>query len=343
MNKAMGEKDLILALRAQGVGAAEARDLAVVAGALALVSDPEIDAAFADALEARLLAEPLEAETTSPVVTQMPRPLTPVLRPVPAPETSRPMAPVIPLPRRRFTMRKTFAIAIAAAMLLALPVAASANALPSSPFYRVKIALETLRLGLTRGDLAKGFYELNRAGVRLGEADQEASLGDNAHVVQALTMMRRSQANGSRLIQSGSPSLSDLERLRTTLLGYAKQLASLLPNVDSATRSSVLATIRQGETLANTIAPRLGIPVAAAVALPVTAGGSTTGGISQSETSSGSAGTSAGGSDSGDISKDPSGTAQKRVHDGVDGGCRVPGSANGLGGVTAPLAKVLCN
>ncbi|MFN2640399.1 MAG: DUF5667 domain-containing protein [Actinomycetota bacterium] len=339
----MGEKQLVLALRAQGASAAEARDLALVAGALALVPDPEIDAAFADALEARLLSEPIEQPVQAPstVVTPIRRTIVlPEARPA-APKTKAPIATVTPLPRRKYTMRKTLAIAIAAAMLLALPVAASANSLPTSPFYRVKIAMEQLKLHFMGSDTSKGFYELDRAGTRLDEADQLASLGDNKHVTQVLAMMRASQRNGSNLIQGDSPTVSELARLRSLLLGYAEQLTTLLPQVNMTARSSVLATIRQGQSIANKLAPVLGLTIAA-VKLPEVSAPSASFDQSGGSTAAPSRTSASDGSDGSDISKDPGGSATKRVHDGVDGGCSVPGSANGLGDLAAPLAKVVC-
>jgi hypothetical protein len=344
----MGEKELVLALRAQGASAAEARDLALVAGALALVPDPEIDAAFADALEARLLSEPVSSSDASPAVTSLrpvPTVLRPAARPTPArrpvaalsPQTTRTIAPVIPLPRRRHTMRKALAVAIAAAMLLALPVAASANALPSSPFYRLKIGIEQLRLHFTPGDVNKGFYDLERAGIRLDEADQENVLGHDDKVVQAMAMMRRSQSHGSALITGGSPSASDLERLRSTLLSYASELATLLPQVDSSARSSVLATLRQGQAIAKTL---LGSTAAASIGLPAASDPSAPSVDDTSSTAS-SGGNAGSPPDSSDVN-DPVGGGQKRIKKGVDGGCRVPGSANGLGDLAAPLAQVLC-
>src|SRR5438093_12750549 len=113
MNKAVLDKELVLALRAHGASAVEARELAAVAGALSLGPDPEIDSAFADALEARLMGEPMGTAAPMGVVA----PLRPTRSTAPAvPEADRrTIAQVIPLPRRRFTVRKALVAAIAAA------------------------------------------------------------------------------------------------------------------------------------------------------------------------------------------------------------------------------------
>lgn len=349
MKAGMGEMQLALSLRAQGASHTEVRNLVGVAQALAVVPDPEIDAAFADALEARLLTEGLEL---SPEVTPLRRPVRsarparraarPAFRPVETTRSSR-TAAVVPLPRRRFVVRKAMAVAIAAAMMLALPVAAGAQALPSSPFYKVKIAMEDVRSFFTGGDLAKGFYELSRAQTRFDEASQLLALGDAEHAAKTISSMKQHQRKGTQLILGASPSPADLERVEDYMRDLVGQLQDLLPQADSASRSTILDAIRQAEAIADNLAGttdmRLVNPadVLSKIAVDVQSPSGTT---TQSP-----AGTTPGEDNGGGSNAEPEDPVEgggKKVKDGVDEGCRVPGSANGLGDVVAPLAKVFC-
>lgn len=340
MSYAMGEKELVLSLRAQGASAAEVRNLVAVAGALAVVPDPEIDATFADALEARLMTEGLEtAVRTSRVVTPLRRaqirPAVPVRR-APAPR----IATVTQLPRRRFVIRKTLAAAIAAAMLLALPVAAGANALPSSPAYSVKMALENFRMHLTTGEMAKAFYELQRASTRLGEIEQTLTIGDTTGAAEAARRMKNSQSHAGRLILAGSPSTADLRRAVKILRGQAANLADLLPKATGKAVSPMLDAIRTSQALANEVAAELGAPPAAPIALPATG---TESASSDRPTTAGPSSSDRGAPDAGKpVDGKTTDDANTRVHNATQPTCQAPGSANGLGEILAPLAKVIC-
>jgi hypothetical protein len=355
MMKSMGEKDLILSLRAQGAGVAEARDLAYVAGALAVVPDPEIDAAFANELEATLMAE-FDAQM-APNVTQL-RPAQPMRRieqpaaAVAAPKTTKtssaPIATVIPLPRRKLVIRKAMAAAIAAALMLALPVAASANALPSSPMYKGKLALEDIRGFFTSG-AAKGFFYLQRAKTRSEELAQETALGHTAVLAKVARLMQSEQAEGTKLILGSNPTAAELAQAAGTLREISQQLSSLLNVVPAAVRPTVLGALNKANALATsldgtangTLLPKMAIPVPAAPGDPTAAVQPASPSSGSTASTGSTAGTGAGGGSTGGAQA-PTGGGTRTGDITAPDTCQVPGSADGLTDVTAPLAKVMC-
>lgn len=345
MMKSMGEKDLVLSLRAQGATTAEARDLVAVAGALALVPDPEIDATFADALEATLMAEFDQQVST---VKQL-RPVRPAAAgPVAVPsktQTSKPaaIATVTPLPRRKLVLRKTLAAAIAAVLIMALPVAASANALPSSPLYKGKLAIEEMRLFFTTGEMAKGFYHLERAKLRGEEMAQEAALGHTEVLVKVAALMQAEQRTGMRLILGANPNAAQLAQAADALRDISQQLTTLLPQVPQAVRPPIIATVNMTNDLANRLATSLNGTSVLGLTLPA---------LPEAETPEGSSAPAPSTPDAGSSPSAPTPPEDPGNGDGDTGkkssdiqapeACQVPGSANGLTDVTAPLAKVFC-
>lgn len=269
MMTSMGEKDLVLSLKAQGAKTAEARDLVAVAGALALVPDPQIDAAFADELEAVLMAE-FDAQHSTVTQLRRARPAAAPAKTVKTVPTAKPatIATVTQLPRRKMVIRKAMAAAIAAVLMMALPVAASANALPSSPFYKGKLAMEEFRLFLTHGDMAKGFYHLERARIRGEEMSQEAALGHAAVLVKVAGMMQAEQREGMRLILGANPTAAELAQAASTLRGISQQLTDMLPQVPQAARQPIIATVKLANDLANKLSTGLNTDVLG-VSLPV--------------------------------------------------------------------------
>jgi hypothetical protein len=149
-------------------------------------------------------------------------------------------------------IRKAMAAAIAAALMLALPVAASANALPSSPLYKGKLALEDMRMWFTHGNMAKGFYMLQRAKTRGVEMAEESAQGHTAVLLKVAALMQAEQQEGMSLILSAKPSAEQLAQAASTLRDISAQLTTLLPQVPQAARPPNLQT----ETFANELASR---------------------------------------------------------------------------------------
>lgn len=246
MSSRSGGNELALALSLEGraqPASPEVARLVALAETLAGLPDPLIDPKFAARLEARLMEEELAEEQNRALrVAPKPsvRPAEPVRR-----------AKVHPLPRRRVVIRRGLIAAALAVMLMALPIAASAGALPGSPFYSLKLGIERIELAFAGGPEAKAFKHLELAGTRLDEAAQLVALGRGDAVSATLDRMAAEQRTGTTLIlgfPAGRPAVTRAAQiLRTQTAGLSALAAKASPELraavlDAAAASDALAT-----------------------------------------------------------------------------------------------------
>lgn len=274
---AVAEPEVALAFALErGVVRPDVRSLVEIARTLTLVPDPSIDPGFAARLEARLLSEGTQ---TAPSLTEAPAAPTISLVTEPASgselhndaPTHQKTAAVIAFPRRRFVVRKALAVAIAAAMMLALPVAASAAALPGSPFYGLKTRLEKLQLIFARGAVADGFVLVGQSDRRLHEADQLIALGRTALVDATMNRMRSLLITGTTMILDSTSDPATLRRLASSLRQSTVMIAGMLKEAPTEVRTELLLALASGNALSTEVAQALGVPVVT-VAPPKNAG-----------------------------------------------------------------------
>lgn len=273
----MGEH-LALALALEGrveAARAETATLVSLAGRLTTLPEPAIDAAFAAALEARLLAEEVE---TAPEIIQVPR--LRVVRSIPetpADEIVR-RAPVVQMPRRRLVVRRGLAAAIAAASLGAFPVVAAAQALPGTPFYGMKISFEKMQIALFGDRVADAFTYVKLANARFGEAKQLDALGKPQDLI-ATTIARGNNELRRGFILIGAT--SD----RATLARFMKEAHDTQARLESVssgafserTKAALESAIDTSRAIQSAMADRLGlssVPMLAGLVQGVDAGGS---------------------------------------------------------------------
>src|ERR1041384_563708 len=172
MKALMGESmNLALALEGRVKAARGTSDLVVLADALAALPEPEIDASFARALEARLMTEDFGvAAATRHLHVVKAEPAFPT---TPADEIVR-VAPVVQMPRRNMVVRRSVAAGVAAAMLGAFPLVAAAQSLPGSPFYGLKRGVERMQIAFFGNAVQDGFSYGELAQRRIDEAWQLA-------------------------------------------------------------------------------------------------------------------------------------------------------------------------
>jgi hypothetical protein len=249
------DTNLALALGLEGGPAsdAEIRRLVGVARILESVPDPDIDPGFAARLEARLMTEDLGLVHA---IRPTPRPD----EPIDLPEVEH-RAAIIRFPRRRFMVRKALAATIAAALALALPVVASAGALPGSPGYGLKLRIERMRLAAANGLIAKAFVWLDIAENRLSDAQQLSALHEPRFIPVTLDRLEEAQRNGASLILAASTDREILARVAGVLQSQGVALQEMLPTVPSAARDDLLDAIRTGQTLSLRVAAALGLPM----------------------------------------------------------------------------------
>lgn len=261
MTSGMGQDlalDLELALEGRRKRVpAEVKSLVALAHDLATLPDPEIDARFAARLEQRLLSDGLEAATPARH-----------LQAVPAPKPQAPAepvrrAPVVPLPRRRFVFKRGLVAAVAAAMLLAFPLAASANSLPGGLFHSFKVnVLERIELALAGGPVDDGFKHLDFAERRIGEIAQLLVLGNEGDVQGALDMMQGEQVTGVEAIMAATSDPAVLSRAARILEAQADALANIARNLSIDMRPAALDAASAAKALAERLVGATGDSVA---------------------------------------------------------------------------------
>lgn len=268
------ELDLALDGRRRRVSP-EVKSLVALARDMAALPDPEIDARFAAKLEQRLLTEGLEVAPKPARRLQV----VPKTEPKTEPTPQRPATPtpVIPLPRRRFVVRRGMVAAVAAAMLLAFPVAASATALPGSPFHTIKVnIMERIELAFAGDAVDEGFTHLRFADRRIDEIGQLLALGAEGPVTGALGLMQGEQVTGAEKLQSGTSDPAVLERGAQILRAQAGSLAALAKQLSDDVRPAALDAAVAAKALAARLAGSNGPSTAASgdAATTAAAGGS---------------------------------------------------------------------
>ncbi|MHB8511548.1 MAG: hypothetical protein ACYDCC_05155 [Actinomycetota bacterium] len=192
-----------------------------IAGIVGSLPDPEIDPRFAARLEAVLMAEFDAQQTTVSPALRIVKPagIQPVVEPKTAPN-------VIAFPRRRFVVRKVVAVAIAAAMLSALPIIASASALPGSPFFGIEQWRQNNAI-LSAHGVHRAFVEESIARNWIGYSSEMVTLGFEANKVdRALRHAGWLQYQAVALVAKiGGP--ADVAKLAGMLAGDATHLQQI--------------------------------------------------------------------------------------------------------------------
>lgn len=262
--KPMGDRELALALALDGAVAPasdEAERLVVLARALEVVAAPDIDPAFAARLEARLMTEVLEQAPEAQPALRVVRPAPPFV----AVPKSKP-APVVMIPRRRFVVRKALVAAIAAAMLMALPIAASASALPGTPFYSVKEWRQSVQLHFSSG-AAKAFRHEQIARETLAEGAQLTTIGADPRMIQAaFDKANRHQRDAvAMIIDSANPAL--IKKMLRMIDADRGLLVALQPAAQHDARPAIHEALTETDVLSVRLARALGYPAAVPVRL----------------------------------------------------------------------------
>ncbi|HVL33470.1 MAG TPA: DUF5667 domain-containing protein [Actinomycetota bacterium] len=338
----MGE-DLALALALEGrlsAARGETVKLVALAGVLAKLPEPEIDASFADALEARLLTDGLPQAAT-PRLQLVSIPATP------ADEVVR-TAAVITMPRRRMVVRKSVAAFAAAAMLSAFPVAASASSVPGSPFYGLKRGIERIELKMFGTPEEDAFKLAVLANRRIDEASVVHGADTREDLIAEATANLKT---GEALILGNVTDPATIARFSHAVRETEQRMEGMSGEASTATQDALddaiwttkgirraLAAAIAGAGI--TIEPAANVKVQAAQGQPA----------APDATAPGTKGGSA--RDDADVrkgarknvndttDKDPTGNG-KNVR-GTTEECRAPGSANGLGFITEPAAGAVC-
>ncbi|GAC1410338.1 MAG: hypothetical protein NVSMB57_04010 [Actinomycetota bacterium] len=266
------------------------RRLASIAVALEAVPDPEIDPSFVARLEARIMSEEVNTYPALSLVSSFNRgsdgtnaePVTKV------PHT----ASVIWLPRRRLVVRKALVGAVAAILLVALPLVASASALPGTPFYGLHATLERLERAAADGPVQKGFVDLKHGARRLDEVKELFALRSTPLVPQTLERMNDALRTGTNLILRHATDPETLTRLARALGSSTGKLSTLLKSAPASIKPSIIGSLASGNALRRVVmtaltgsdapdgargssahprAPRIDIGIAAAPALTMVA------------------------------------------------------------------------
>lgn len=246
------------------------RTLAQIAWSLAAVPDPEIDPVFIERLENRILSAPAMKTGTldrrashlhalpdldsisakAEAQMQTPRPATEATAvTVPAP----PLATVVSLPRHRLVVRKALIGAIAAVLALALPVLASAAALPGTPLYGLKGLMERAELATAGGPVETGFVHVKLAARRLDEVDQLVALHTVRFVPPTLERLDASLQAATTLILDHTNSPDALRRLANALNRSHGKLSSLLRQVPPGIQPSFIESLVSANALTRAV------------------------------------------------------------------------------------------
>jgi hypothetical protein len=252
MTRAMGE-DQILALALEGrVHAAqgETAELVALAGNLALLPEPEIDPAFAAALEAQLLNDGVP-------VTGQPR--LQVVKPAPAAPAAEPVKPnVVQLPRRKMVVRRSLVGVAVAASLAAFPLAMAANSLPGSPFYGLKTFMEHTWDARPGSAMAHAMRLLGRANEHMAEAQKLIANGAPRSLVDStLGVARDEMSDAQHLMSLDKSNPVDVSKFSTFLQRSQARLEEIQQQLEGP--APVLTTVPAA-------APRASAPKAAAPA-----------------------------------------------------------------------------
>lgn len=251
MSSGMGHDlalDLDLALAGRRKRApAELESLVMLARDLASLPEPDIDPRFAAILEQRLLTEQID-EAPVPARRLQAVPESP--QPEPPVEPVR-RAPVVPLPRRRFVFKRGLVAAVAAAMLVAFPIVASASSLPGGILHSFKInVLERIELAFAGGPVDDGFKHLDFADRRIDEIGQLLALGSESAVPGALAMMQSEQIAGVEVILDATRDPAILARAARMLEAQAGKLVTIAKTLSLDVRPAALDAAAAAKALA---------------------------------------------------------------------------------------------
>lgn len=164
--------------------------------------------------------------------------------------------------KRKATQRAYTAAAVGSIVLGTAGIAAAAeNALPGSPLYGVKRAIESVELSFATSDTARGQDLLDQAQTRLGEVkalSQNAGPANTALIQQTLQAFASSASQGTNLLftnfqQQGN--VGDLSAIQSFASHAASQLNSFSPSLVAQNRaqmleaSSLIANVEQQSKL----------------------------------------------------------------------------------------------
>lgn len=247
----MGEEQ-VLALALEGrihAAAGQTAELVALAGNLALLPDPEIDASWANALEARLLGADAVAQPTLRLVEPAPAP-----QPLPT--------NVHQLPVRRFVVRRALAGAVAAAMLSAFPVVAVAGSLPGTPGYGVKRAIERWHIAMYGDAVADGFAHGRLAQRRVDEASRLIALEASPTIISITLRDAMLSLNlSSRLVLDNTDDAATLQRLSDMTAETQRRIAALAGDAPASSQDEWQGALDASIELQADVARLLGTTV----------------------------------------------------------------------------------
>lgn len=150
--------------------------------------------------------------------------------------------------KRRATRRAYTAAAVGSMVLGTAGIAAAAqNALPGSPLYGVKRAIEGIELSFATSDTARGQDLLDQARTRLSEVkalSQSPGAGNTALIQQTLQAFASSASQGTNLLFTNyqrDGNVGDLSTIQSFATSAANQLNSMSPQVVTQNRAQMLA------------------------------------------------------------------------------------------------------
>lgn len=183
----------------------------------------------------------------------------------PEPPAAETAAAVIDLAaaRKRKATRRAYTAAAVGSMVLGTAgiTAAAQNALPGSPLYGVKRAIESIELSFATSDDARGQDLLDQARTRLSEIkalSQSPSASNTALIQQTLQAFASSASQGTNLLFTNyqrDGNVGDLSAVQSFAATAASQLNSLSPTVVNQNRaqmleaSSLIANVEQQSKL----------------------------------------------------------------------------------------------
>ncbi|MHB8511544.1 MAG: DUF5667 domain-containing protein [Actinomycetota bacterium] len=237
------------------------RGLLRVSQAVSALPDPDIDPAFVNRLGHMLLTASIDSAARVINLAEHAHGLRPGNQNASwSPQAEA--AHVIAFPRRKFVVHKVVAAALAAAMLVALPIIASAKALPGTPLYGLRTALERLEYLTADGPVSKGFVDLRIAEYRLDDVNQLLALGDTRQVPPTLAAMDSLLSAGTTLIVSNTRDVSTLRRLASDLESSTGDLTTLLRQAPAFVKRAIINSLNTNNALSKVVNSALGLAVA---------------------------------------------------------------------------------
>lgn len=180
----------------------------------------------------------------------------------PAAETAAAVIDLAAARKRKATRRAYTAAAVGSMVLGTAGIAAAAqNALPGSPLYGVKRAIEGIELSFATSDTARGQDLLDQARTRLSEVkalSQSPSATDTALIQQTLQAFANSASQGTNLLFTNyqrDGDVRDLTVIQSFASSAASQLNAMPPTLMTQNRaqmleaSSLIANVEQQSKL----------------------------------------------------------------------------------------------